>query len=100
MASVTLVAFAFNSCRLPRGALRLIPNLLQPALQLFMERLEGIIDHRRLQEAVGKLREELVLQSILPNHDAVRTDAPVAMAGTAILDVTPASVAGDRKSVV
>ena len=53
-------------------------------------------DHRGLKEPVGEFREELVFQSILAHQDTVRTHASIAMAGTAISDVAPVSVAGDN----
>jgi hypothetical protein len=62
-----------------------------------MERLKSIIDHRGLKEPVGKFPEELVFQSVLADHDTVRTHAPIAMAGAVIFDVTPGSVAEDNR---
>jgi methyl coenzyme M reductase subunit C len=62
-----------------------------------MEGLKSIIDHRGLKEPVRKLREELVFQSILANHDTVGIPASIAMTGAAAFDVSPASVAGDNR---
>ena len=57
-----------------------------------MERLKSIVDHRRLQEPIGKLGKELAFQSVLANHDAVRAYATIAMTRATIFDVTPASL--------
>ena len=79
------------------GTFRLRLELAQALLELLLERIQGKVDHSRLQNPAGQSGKELIFKTILTDQDTVRAHATNFMAGATILYIAPATIAGNNR---